>query len=162
MYGAGPLWPQVAGRDPTPSSASSTAPPSRPSSRAWRAASPTRVPMHPFFNHVQSTLSPSEAFFISLQCFWALAFLLVPRISISLLALPISTCILSPLFIRALSFLIIVVLISQSDHSSILAIYESGSNAWSFSIPTIFLPFSMPCKIFLLARHEVLAFSATW
>ena len=99
------------------------------------------VPMHPLFSYMQSTISPSKAFFISLQCFWSLAFLLVPQISISLLALPISTCILSPLFFRAINFLMIVVLISQPDNSNILAIYESGSDAWSFSIPAIFFAF---------------------
>lgn len=45
---------------------------------------------------------------------------------------------LSALFIRALSILVVVVLNSQSDKCNIPAISESGSDAFSFSSNFVF------------------------
>ena len=69
------------------------------------------------------------------------------RISISLLTLPICSCMLSTLSIITLSILITVVLNSQSDHFNISAIPEIDSD---------FLPFIMSYIFLLIATHDVL------
>lgn len=79
------------------------------------------------------------------------------RMFISVFTLPTYSCILSILFIRALSILTIVVLNFVSNNSNILAISDSGFDA-SFASSTygffFFLIFSMFCNIFLIARYD--------
>lgn len=73
-----------------------------------------------------------------------------------LFTLPICSCMLSILFMRALSIFIIIVLNSQSDNSNISAMSESGFDAYSVYSNCVFLPFIMPCNIWLKSWHDVL------
>ena len=68
------------------------------------------------------------------------------RIAVSLLTLLICSSTLSTLSIRALSIVIVVVLNSWPDDSSVSSV--SGSNVCSALFKLWFLPFGMPCNFF--------------
>ena len=84
-----------------------------------------------FLGHVQFTISSSKTFFISVTVFLisSISFWFFLRASISLLMIPIYSCMLSTFSIRAISILITIILSSWSDHSKVCTILESSSDA---------------------------------
>ena len=106
-----------------------------------------------FLSCVQPTNKPVKGIFHFGYRFFDLCpfFWFFLRISISLLTLPICSCMLSN---RALPILIMVVLNSWSDNYDIPAM--SGSDAWCVSSIFFFSPFGVAYNFFLIARHDVL------
>ena len=88
-------------------------------------------------------MSPLKSVFISVIVFFIsnISFQICLRISISLLTLPICSCMMPTFSNRSFNILIIVILNSLSDNSNISVISQSGSNAFFGSSGCILLAF---------------------
>lgn len=95
-----------------------------------------------------------KGIFISVTVFFirSIFFLFLFRVSVSVLALLICSCLLSTFSTGGLHILIILLLNFVSGNSNVFV--ESGSNACS-SDCVFRLPFSLPCNILVKIGHTV-------
>ena len=107
-------------------------------------------------------ISHLKAFFISVTLFSVPQHFLLSlflRVLISLLILLICSFILFTFPISVLIILIITILNSWPDNSNIPAYLI----LWlALSLQIVFLPFGMPCNVFLLAEHDTPGERKSW